>query len=403
MKRHQIIIIILLAISTNIHGQAVRKYSNEFLKIGVGARYLGLGSSLSTSKGDPMSVFYNPAALATVEQTSIGAMHNSYFAGIANFDYAGLAIPIKNDQVIGFSLIRLGIDNIPNTIDLYNPDGTINYDNIKSFSISDMAGYISFAKSAARKEGLSFGGSAKIIHRNYGSFATAWGFGLDVGAQFISDNFQIGAFAQDISTTFSTWSFSFTDREKEVLRATNNEIPNSSSEITLPAIHFGGQYTYKIAKEKIHLTPIGKITLFTDQRNVLISGPVSVDLSLGLESKFLDVAYLRLGVNNFTKALNGLGEEYTSFVPSLGVGVKLDQFDIDYSYNNIANTGIGLYSHVFSGVYRFPTKVKKNSPIIMPPAPNIDPVLDKDFDTDIMKGTIAPKSSDPKKNAGDKK
>jgi hypothetical protein len=39
----------------------------------------------------------------------------------------------------------------------------------------------------------------------------------------------------------------------------------------------------------------------------------------------------------------------------------------------------------------------------LPPAPNIDPVLDKDFDTDIMKGTIAPKSSDPKKNAGDKK
>jgi hypothetical protein len=28
---------------------------------------------------------------------------------------------------------------------------------------------------------LSFGGNIKVIHRKVGSFATAWGFGLDAG------------------------------------------------------------------------------------------------------------------------------------------------------------------------------------------------------------------------------
>ena len=124
------IVILLLFVCLITHAQTIRKYSNEFLKIGVGGKYLSTGGALTTSESDPAAVFYNPAAVGAFDRVAVSAMHNSYFAGIANFDYAGVIFPLKYKKNIGVSLIRFGIDNIPNTIQLYNPDGSINYDKI---------------------------------------------------------------------------------------------------------------------------------------------------------------------------------------------------------------------------------------------------------------------------------
>lgn len=353
-----IFILILFFSFQKITAQSsVRKYSNEFLKIGVGGKYQGLGGSLVASKEDPASVFYNPAAISTHESITGSLMHSSYFAGIANFDYGGVIIPIKNGQTLGVSLIRMGIDDIPNTIELYNPDGSINYDKITSFSIADMALFLSYAKKIEKIDGLSVGLNAKIINRSYGSFATGWGFGADIGAQYIKDKFQIGCMLQDITTTFSTWKFSFTQREKEVFAATNNDIPTSSVEISLPTINFGGKYIFSLAKDNFTIAPSAKFTVFTDRRNVLFDiSPVSVDGAFGAEFGLYKTAFLRLGVNNFTRPTDDLGNKYLTMMPSLGLGVKFSQFDLDYSYNNVANAGFGLYSHVFSFNVRFNKK-----------------------------------------------
>lgn len=365
-----------ITLAEALSAQSLRKYSNEFLKIGVGGKYLGTGGSLVTSESDPAAVFYNPGAIGAIDRVSVSAMHNSYFAGIANFDYAGIVFPLKDRQNIGISLIRMGIDNIPNTINLYNADGSINYDNIKSFSVSDMALFLSFGKRMQDTQGLSIGGSVKIIKRDYGYFANAWGFGIDVGAQYVKDKFSVGVFVQDLTTTFSSWKFNFSEEDKVVLRATNNEIPTSSSEITLPALNFGGVYHFPIGKSKnIVINPMLKFTLYTDQRNVLLAGPVSLDAALGTEVAIYNIAFLRFGVNNFTTATNDLQQKYLSYVPSLGAGFKIDQFEIDYSYNNVANAGIGLFSHVFSAIYKFKKKNKYSSPTVMPNIPNIEPIL----------------------------
>lgn len=378
MRSHLLILFIIVPMI--LASQGARKYSNEFLKIGVGGRYMGLGGALVASENDPTAVFFNPSGLSTIHTTSISAMHNSYFAGIANFDYAGVAIPIRENQTAAVSIIRFAVDNIPNTIDLYNPDGTINYDNIKSFSISDMALFLSFAKKMRDTMGLSLGGNAKVIHRSYGSFAKAWGFGIDLGAQMIGERYKLGFFAQDLTTTFSSWGFSFTAKEDSILRATNNEIPKSSSEITLPSFHFGGQYSFSLARNKVNITPMAKISAYADQRNVLLAGPLSIDASFGIETRFFEIIALRFGVNNFTKAVDNLGQDYVSFMPSLGVGFSIDQFDFHYSYNNIANSGIGLYSHVFSAVYRLQKNEKTNYPTMLPTVPTIEPTLPNEFE-----------------------
>ena len=71
-----------------------RKYSNEFLNIGAGARGLGMGAAQAASVNDGTAGYWNPAALVGVQDfPTINLMHASYFDNIGKYDYASFAIP----------------------------------------------------------------------------------------------------------------------------------------------------------------------------------------------------------------------------------------------------------------------------------------------------------------------
>ena len=118
-----------------------RKYSNEFLNIGAGARGLAMGNAQVASAEDATAGYWNPAGLTGVkDHPNAGIMHAEYFAGIAKYDYLSLAVPVQdNKRTLGFSLLRFAVDDIPNTLFLVEPDGSINYGNIQSFSSADYA------------------------------------------------------------------------------------------------------------------------------------------------------------------------------------------------------------------------------------------------------------------------
>jgi hypothetical protein len=104
------------------------KYSNEFLSIGVGGRGMGMAGAVAASTSDATSAFWNPAGLTGFESNlQITAMHSELFAGIAKFDYATLATHIDERRTIAFSIIRFGTDDIPNTLDLVDASGFIDY------------------------------------------------------------------------------------------------------------------------------------------------------------------------------------------------------------------------------------------------------------------------------------
>ena len=334
-----------------------RKYSNEFLNIGAGARGLAMGSAQVASVSDGTAGYWNPAGLAAVkDDPSFSLMHAQYFAGIGSYQFASLAIPVQeNKRTLGISLLRFAVDDIPNTLFLVKPDGSIDYGSVTSFSSADYALLLSFAQSIKETEDdyMRFGVNAKIIRRVVGKFANAWGFGIDAGFQMKQGNWHLGAVAKDITTTFNAWSFSFTDKEKEVLYLTNNEIPVKSSELTAPRLVLGGGYDFKIG-EKVNLLAEANLNLtFDGKRNTLLSSSaVSVDPSVGLEAGISDVFYVRAGVTNFQKALSD-GDTLNQkkvwiYQPSLGAGVKLGNVMLDYSYSNLANQNNPLYSHVFS-------------------------------------------------------
>ena len=138
-----------------------------------------------------------------------------------------------------------------NTLFLVEPDGSINYNNIQAFSSADYAFLFSFAQKLKETENknIQFGINAKVIHRSVGKFAKAWGFGLDAGIQIFEGKWKFGITARDITTTFNAWSFTFTEKEKEVLYLTNNEIPVKSTEMTAPRLIVGAARDFRISKK----------------------------------------------------------------------------------------------------------------------------------------------------------
>ena len=98
-------------------------------------------------------------------------------------------------------MVRFGVDDIPNTTQLIDQNGQVNYDRITTFSAADYGFLVSYAKEIGEK-GLSVGGNAKVIYRQVGDMARAWGFGVDVGAQYQFGKWQVGAVGRDITSTF---------------------------------------------------------------------------------------------------------------------------------------------------------------------------------------------------------
>lgn len=343
-------VFLLLSIGPYATFAQTPKYSNEFMAIGIGANAMGRSNTVVATSSDVTSGYWNPAGLTQIpSNVQVGAMHAEYFAGIAKYDYGAVGFKLDSSSAFGVSVIRFGIDDIPNTIDLIDENGNINYDNITTFSAVDYGFLLSYAKELS-VPGLTIGANAKIINRKVGSLAQAWGFGLDAGAQYKYKNWRFGLMARDVTTTVNAWSYTLTDRIQEVWQLTGNEIPTNSTEITLPRVILGAGYLFDIGEHFELITEINTDLTTDGKRNVLIPGdPVSIDPHLGIEANFKRIVYVRLGVGNIQKEKNDIGNRtFTTIQPNAGIGVQIKQLSIDYALTDIGDQSAGLYSHVFS-------------------------------------------------------
>jgi hypothetical protein len=322
------------------------KYSNEFLSIGVGGRPMGMSGAVAATTNDGTAAVWNPAGLTGLKgDVQINAMHAELFAGISKFDYATVATHIDTSRAIGFSIIRFGTDEIPNTLDLIDASGAIDYSKVKSFAIADYAFLFSYAMKT-KIAGLHVGGNAKIIHRKAGEFGKAWGFGFDLGAQYSTGHWRLGVMGKDITTTFNAWSFN-TETFATQFAQTGNEIPKNSTEVTLPKLILAAGYQFDFSSKFSGLFETDIDMTFDGQRNVLISGkPVSADPHFGLEVGYNDFIFLRGGIQNIQNVKNIDGTVSKIVQPNLGLGIRLGRLTIDYALTNIGQET--LYSNVFS-------------------------------------------------------
>lgn len=334
----------------SVDGQT-RKYSNEFLSIGVSAKSLGMGNAQVASVNDVTAGYWNPAGLTRIDPNlQLSLMHSEYFAGIANYDYGGFGVKIDEKNHLALSVIRFGVDDIPNTLELIDETGRVDYSRVKGFSAVDYGFLFSYGRKLNKQ--LRVGGNFKLVHRKAGPFAQAWGFGLDAGAQFDHEDFTMGLMFRDVTTTFNAWSFSFNEDQKEILTRTGNIIPENSIEITLPKAILGVNHHWGISDNFQLSSEIDFVTTFDGQRNTLVStGPMSIAPRAGLEFGMWDIAFIRGGIGNFqeeTIVKPEENEEVLTFQPNVGVGLQFKVAQLDYAYTDIGDQSIAQYSHVIS-------------------------------------------------------
>lgn len=342
------IAILLLFISLLTHGQAVRKYSNEFMNIGVDAAALGMSNAVTAFTGDVNSGYWNPAGLLKIEDHEAALMHASYFANIAQYDYAAYAKKIDDQSAWGISLIRFGVDDILNTTQLIDSEGNIDYNRISLFSTADYGLTFSYARKM-KLEGFQYGVNAKVIRRVIGDFANSWGFGFDAGLQFDRDNWHFGLMLRDITTTYNVWAI---DEDKfeaiqGAVEGQNQELPEST-EITLPKAQLGIAKKFEFHYDYTLLTAVNLNMQFARTNDVISTDAVSIDPALGFEFGYTDLVFLRAGVGNFQNVEQIDGSTKVNFQPNIGLGFKYKGIQVDYALTDLGDQSAALYSNIFS-------------------------------------------------------
>jgi len=311
-------------------------YAGEFLRIGVGARALGMGSAFVGLADDGTAAYWNPAGLATLSQRELTAMHAEQFGSIVQYDFLSYVMPVgspgKPRQAISVSLVRLGVSDIPDTRGLQiidqNGNGKFDYPNDllvvdESRFIFDSDNDVALLFSYARdiRPGLSLGGNFKYIRQWLGDSLRSNGFGIDLGLLYVGrSGFSMGATLHDATTTRILWN-------------------TGTGEFIAPSLRLGAAKTHGFRDRRHMLTAALDVQVgFSDERlsSQAHLGAVTFEFHPGLEYWYDRRLALRAGfeAQNFTA----------------GAGLRYHRFGLDYAY--LDNRDLDA-SHRVSGSYRF--------------------------------------------------
>jgi len=143
----------------------------QFLKIGVGARAMGLGGSFTALANDVTSLYWNPAGITNINNFSLAVSHSEWFADISH-DFAGVVLPLSTSDIIAINVVALNTGEQEVTT-VIQPEGTgVFYD------VSDLSIGLSYAR--ALTDRFSVGLTVKYIQQNlYNESAST--FAVDIG------------------------------------------------------------------------------------------------------------------------------------------------------------------------------------------------------------------------------
>ena len=312
------------------------RYAGEFLRIGVGARALGMGSAFVGLADDGTASYWNPAGLATLSEKQLTAMHAEQFGSIVQYDFLSYVMPIgrpdKPRQALSVSLVRLGVDDIPDTRGLQiidqNGNGKFDYpedllvvDESRFVFDSDNDAALLFSYARDIRPGLSLGGNFKYIRQWLGDSLRSNGFGIDLGLLYVGRNgFSVGAMLRDATTTRILWN-------------------TGTSEFIAPSLRLGAAKTHGFRDRRHLLTGALDVQVgFSDERlsSQAHLGGVTFEFHPGLEYWYDRRLALRVGfeAQNFTA----------------GAGLRYHRLGLDYAYLDHRDLDA---SHRVSGSYRF--------------------------------------------------
>ena len=316
IKRRTISCIVLLTLFVSVHSASIAKYAGEFMSTGVGARALSMGGAYVAGGGDASYGYWNPAGLPRLNYPDLIVMHSERFAGMVNYDYAGFALPFRKTEGLAFSVIRLGVDDIPYTAiprpDLrqdttyLDADGNLRVNRPyidRRVSDAEYAFYLSYGKQRSKK--AAFGVNAKFVHKGVGDHS-AWGLGFDIGGLWNPwRQLKVGINLQDITTTMLAWN-------------------TGKTELISPTFKSGISYPFFLPRLQSRLLLAGDVDMRFENRGFASQfslGPVSMDFRVGAEFNFRNILAVRAGRDDL------------GFFTA-GAGLILPRLNIDYAFMN---------------------------------------------------------------------
>ncbi|HYW68612.1 MAG TPA: PorV/PorQ family protein [bacterium] len=264
-----------------------------FLKLGVGARAIGLGDAYTAVSGDASCIYWNPAGIVNVENVDVTLMHSEWFQDI-RYEYVG-GVQSFGDYAVGLGIVGLYMD------DLERRDGPTE-EPIGHFGVFDFA----FTGSYARRltDHLDVGGSVKYLHEKIDD-KTAKGVAVDLGGQYRVPGFE--GLTAGISVLNLGTQMKFIEEE-----------------FALPT-------TYKlgVALDVPAESLKGRILVATD---AVIPAEGNTKVHFGIEYEFANMLALRFGYRTGWDNQN----------VSAGLGVKVRNFRLDYAvvpfYSELGDT-----------------------------------------------------------------
>ena len=280
--------------------------SGTFLRIGVGARAVGLGESFVAVANDPSAIYWNPAGLASLQRQELALSHVEW-PGDINFEHIGYVVPVRR---LGGSLaFQLGVlsTEIDETTEL-QPFGTG-----RSFFYSDFLAGVAYARRWTDK--LLVGGGLKFVREDLGS---------DVGGPVtnavlvdIGSIYYLGYGSVRIATSLSNFGSEFKPGGTYVSPSTGER--RAYDGFDPPTVFRYGLAFEPIENARQRLTTSLEINQPADNAQVI---------KTGLEWTWQRRAALRGGYNFNADELNfsSGASVYAAIGPSLGT--------VDYAYSN---------------------------------------------------------------------
>ena len=189
MKRILITLIILLLFcpATGLAFEKTATTCAPFLKVGAGARALGLGGSFVAHSGDVSALYWNPAGIASISRPVMSGTHMEWIGGLSH-DFVGFVTPLASGT-IGISGIFLNTDKIEITT-MYEQDGTGLY-----YDTSDMALGLTYSRFLTDR--FAVGLTTRYIHQSLYDLS-AQTVSFDIGTQ-LTTNFWGAVLGMSIS------------------------------------------------------------------------------------------------------------------------------------------------------------------------------------------------------------
>ncbi len=143
----------------------------QFLKIGVGARSIGMAEAAVGLVEDPSAMYWNVSGLTGVNSVAVTATHTNWFADLTH-QYFGIVLPVGDDHRFGLNATVLNLGEIETTTE-QQPRGTGTF-----FKATDVAIGVSYAVRLV--DFFSFGATVKFVSQSIANESGS-AIGADLG------------------------------------------------------------------------------------------------------------------------------------------------------------------------------------------------------------------------------